>query len=34
MPGRRGAINAIGVGVVAPAPVVVVHGYYGGYWHR
>jgi len=22
------------VGVVAPAPVVVVHGYYGGYWHR
>src|SRR5215467_8941481 len=24
----------VGVGVVAPAPVVVVHGYYGGYWHR
>lgn len=23
----------VGVGVVAP-PVVVVHGYYGGYWHR
>jgi hypothetical protein len=22
------------VGVVAPAPVVVVHGWYGGYWHR
>jgi hypothetical protein len=20
--------------VVAPAPVVVVHGWYGGYWHR
>jgi hypothetical protein len=24
----------VGVGVVAPAPVVVVRGYYGGYWHR
>ena len=24
----------VGVGVVAPAPVVVVHGYYRGYWHR
>ena len=30
----------VGVGVVAPAPlvvappVVVVHGWYGGYWHR
>ena len=24
----------VGVGVIAPAPVVVVHGYYGGYWHH
>jgi hypothetical protein len=24
----------VGVGVVAPAPVVVVHGYYGGYWRH
>ena len=24
----------VGVGVVAPAPVVVVGGYYHGYWHR
>ena len=24
----------VGAGVVAPAPVVVVRGYYGGYWHR
>lgn len=24
----------VGVGVVAPAPVVVVHGYYRGYWYR
>jgi hypothetical protein len=24
----------VGVGVIAPAPVVVVHGWYGGYWHR
>jgi hypothetical protein len=23
----------VGVGVVAPAPVVVVRGYYGGYYH-
>lgn len=22
------------VGVVAPGPVVVVRGWYGGYWHR
>lgn len=22
------------VGVVAPVPVVVVHGYYGGYWRH
>lgn len=24
----------VGVGVVAPAPVVVVRGYYGGYWRH
>lgn len=24
----------VGVGVVAPAPVVVVHGWYRGYWYR
>lgn len=24
----------VSVGVVAPPPVVVVHGWYGGYWHR
>jgi hypothetical protein len=29
-PGR----GYVAVGVVAPAPVVVVHGYYGGYWRH
>ena len=24
----------VGAAVVAPAPVVVVRGWYGGYWHR
>lgn len=24
----------VGAAVIAPAPVVVLHGYYGGYWHR